>query len=56
MPKLPPRGIVDIEVMTQSDYVLTIKRSDGEELSIHLTKDELRNLAKYLQALLEVNE
>ena len=52
--KLPPRGLVDIEVFTPNDYVLTIRRSDGKELSIYLTKNELTNLVEYMQELLKI--
>ena len=53
--KLPPKGLVDIEVFTPNDYVLTIRRPDGKELSVHLTRDELTNLVEYIRELLKIN-
>ena len=53
--KLPPKGSVDIEVFTPNDYVLTIRRPGGKELSIHLTRNELTNLVEYIRELLKIN-
>jgi len=52
--KLPHKGMIDIEEFTSNDFVLTIKREDGKELSIHITRDELKSLAEYIQALLKI--
>ena len=52
--KLPLKGRIDIEVITPNDFVLTVIRDDGKELSIHMTRGDVKNLAEYMLHLLEI--
>jgi len=54
--KLPARGRIDIEKFTPNDYVLTVERSDGVSVSIHVTREDLKNLAEYIELLLKIEE
>ena len=51
--KLPPKGLIDVEFFN-SYVVITLKREDGKELGITLTKQELINFVEYLTAVLKV--
>jgi len=53
--KLPPKGLVDIEFFNDH-VVITLRREDGKELGMTLTREELINLVIYITALLKVSK
>ncbi|MCS7387220.1 MAG: hypothetical protein NDF55_10925 [archaeon GB-1867-005] len=52
--KLPPKGMICIEQFTESLYMITVRREDGKELSMRITREELRNLAEYIDYILHL--
>lgn len=50
------KGSTRIRRHAPDGYVLTVRRFDGEELSILLERDEARYLAEHIQLLLETEK